>query len=107
MGKEPGGASLTDWPSTRQIRVRCDRLLPPDGVARRETTMWTKTSELRTITVCLGGLLMKALIVIDMLEDFIEKEGALYVGQEGEELIPFINQKIQEFRQAGHHHLHR
>ncbi|MGI6344949.1 MAG: cysteine hydrolase family protein [Bacillota bacterium] len=44
---------------------------------------------------------MKALIVIDMLEDFIEKEGALYVGQEGEELIPFINQKIQEFRQAG------
>lgn len=41
---------------------------------------------------------MKALLVIDMLEDFIDQEGALYVGPSGEELIPFINQKIEEFR---------
>ncbi len=44
---------------------------------------------------------MKALLVIDMLEDFIDQEGALYVGPSGEELIPFINQKVQEFRQDG------
>lgn len=42
---------------------------------------------------------MKALLVIDMLEDFIGKEGALSVGPEGEKLIPFINQRIEEFRQ--------
>ncbi|NLY53076.1 MAG: cysteine hydrolase [Firmicutes bacterium] len=42
---------------------------------------------------------MKALLVIDMLADFIDKEGALYVGPEGEKIIPFIQQKMQEFRQ--------
>lgn len=41
---------------------------------------------------------MKALLVIDMLEDFIDKEGSLYVGSAGEELIPFINQRIMDFR---------
>ncbi|NLW18015.1 MAG: cysteine hydrolase, partial [Firmicutes bacterium] len=44
---------------------------------------------------------MKALLVIDMLNDFVDKEGVLCVGPAGEELIPFINQKIQEFRQEG------
>ena len=41
---------------------------------------------------------MKALIVIDMLEDFIGEKGALSVGPEGKKLIPFINDRIREFR---------
>ncbi|MDI3482111.1 MAG: nicotinamidase/pyrazinamidase [Tepidanaerobacteraceae bacterium] len=42
---------------------------------------------------------MKALLVIDMLEDFINKKGALYVGHSGETIVPFVKQKIQEFRE--------
>lgn len=41
---------------------------------------------------------MKALIVIDMLNDFILKEGKLYSGQKAEEIVDFINEKIKEFR---------
>lgn len=41
---------------------------------------------------------MKALLVIDMLRDFIDKSGALYVGQMGETIVPFINEKILEYR---------
>lgn len=42
---------------------------------------------------------MKALLVIDMLKDFIDKEGTLYVGHYGETIVPFVRQKIQEFRE--------
>jgi nicotinamidase/pyrazinamidase len=45
---------------------------------------------------------MKALLVIDMLEDFISKEGALYVGPVGEKIIEFINGKIKDFRKQGY-----
>ncbi|MEY8303354.1 cysteine hydrolase [Anaerosalibacter bizertensis] len=41
---------------------------------------------------------MKALIVVDMLNDFILKEGALYSGERGENIINFINERIEEFR---------
>lgn len=41
---------------------------------------------------------MKALLVIDMLEDFINKEGALTTGPAGEEIVDFIQGKIQGFR---------
>lgn len=41
---------------------------------------------------------MKALLVIDMLEDFINREGALTTGPAGEEIIDFIKEKIHEFR---------
>ena len=44
---------------------------------------------------------MKALLVIDMLKDFIHEEGALYVGPRGGELVPFINEKIRAFREEG------
>ncbi len=43
----------------------------------------------------------RALIVADMLRDFIEPDGALYVGPQGREIIPFIARKAEEVRAAG------
>ncbi|MCL4500715.1 MAG: cysteine hydrolase [Deltaproteobacteria bacterium] len=42
-----------------------------------------------------------ALIVADMLNDFIDPKGALYVGPSGREIIPFVARKIEETRQRG------
>lgn len=42
-----------------------------------------------------------ALIVADMLNDFIDPQGALYVGEQGRRLIPFIQEKIAEARARG------
>lgn len=44
---------------------------------------------------------MQALVVIDMLKDFIDQDGALSNGPAGENIIGFIQNKIQEFRQQG------
>ena len=41
---------------------------------------------------------MKALLVIDMLKDFIDQDGVLTTGNAGQEIIAFINDKIAEFR---------
>ena len=43
---------------------------------------------------------MKALIVIDMLKDFIQEGGALETGSAGRDIIPFVGEKIQEFRES-------
>ena len=43
---------------------------------------------------------MKALLVIDMLNDFIEKGGALDCGDRAREIIPFVYRKIEEFRRG-------
>ncbi|HHV38410.1 MAG TPA: cysteine hydrolase [Tepidimicrobium sp.] len=45
---------------------------------------------------------MKALLVIDMLKDFIDAGGALETGEAGREIVEFVKDKIGEFRQAGH-----
>ena len=43
-----------------------------------------------------------ALIVADMLNDFLDPGGSLYVGPQAREIIPFVAQKIATFRaQAG------
>ena len=42
-----------------------------------------------------------ALIVTDMLNDFLDPGGALYVGAQAREIIPFVAQKIDEFRGKG------
>ena len=42
-----------------------------------------------------------ALIVTDMLRDFIDPAGALYIGPQGREIIPFIAQRLAAVRQAG------
>lgn len=41
---------------------------------------------------------MKALLVIDMLKDFINEGGALETGPDGREIVPFVKEKIQEYR---------
>ncbi|MEG6615330.1 isochorismatase family cysteine hydrolase [Peptococcaceae bacterium 1198_IL3148] len=45
---------------------------------------------------------MQALVVIDMLKDFIDQDGALCTGPAGENIVGFIQDKIQEFRKQGH-----
>jgi nicotinamidase/pyrazinamidase len=42
-----------------------------------------------------------ALIVVDMLNDFIDPQGALYIGPRGREIIPFVVRKIEEVRSQG------
>jgi nicotinamidase/pyrazinamidase len=42
-----------------------------------------------------------ALIVADMLNDFLDPQGSLYIGSQGREIIPFISQKIAEFQAQG------
>jgi len=44
-----------------------------------------------------GGQSMRALLVIDMLNDFIRADGALYSGDTARQIIPFIKNKIDEF----------
>jgi nicotinamidase/pyrazinamidase len=41
---------------------------------------------------------MRALLVIDMLNDFVEKGGALDCGDRAREIVPFVHRKIEEFR---------
>ncbi|KYO68645.1 cysteine hydrolase family protein [Thermovenabulum gondwanense] len=41
----------------------------------------------------------KALLVIDMLNDFIDERGKLFVGKAGKDIIPLIKEKITEFRE--------
>lgn len=41
---------------------------------------------------------MRALLVIDMLSDFIDEDGALTTGRAGRNTIQFIKTKIDEFR---------
>ena len=44
---------------------------------------------------------MKLLLIIDMLNDFIRKEGALFCGETAERIVPFIAQRLEAFRRAG------
>lgn len=43
----------------------------------------------------------KALLVVDMLKDFIDCDGALFCGEQGQAIVPLIKEKIAEFRAAG------
>lgn len=42
-----------------------------------------------------------ALIVVDMLNDFVDEKGALYCGQSAGDIIPFIKSRIDAFRKSG------
>jgi nicotinamidase/pyrazinamidase len=42
-----------------------------------------------------------ALLVTDMLNDFLDPGGSLYIGSQAREIIPFVSQKIDEFRARG------
>lgn len=41
---------------------------------------------------------MKALLVIDMLKDFIDLDGALSTGPAGKDIIKFVKEKMVDFR---------
>lgn len=44
---------------------------------------------------------MEALFVVDMLKDFLNKDGSLYCGDSARKIIPFIKGKIEEFQKKG------
>lgn len=43
----------------------------------------------------------KTLIIVDMLNDFIDPKGALYCGPDAQEIVPFIAERLSEYRRAG------
>lgn len=43
----------------------------------------------------------KVLIIVDMLNDFIDEKGALYCGETAREIIPFVKKKLEESRKQG------
>jgi nicotinamidase/pyrazinamidase len=43
----------------------------------------------------------KALIVVDMLNDFIDPKGALYCGPTATEIVPNVLGRVREYREAG------
>lgn len=43
----------------------------------------------------------RALLVIDMLEDFIDEDGALTTGPAGMAIVDFIEEKIRKYREEG------
>jgi nicotinamidase/pyrazinamidase len=43
----------------------------------------------------------QALVVADMINDFLDPAGALYVGEAGRAIIPFVAGKIEEMRRLG------
>ena len=45
----------------------------------------------------------KTLIITDMLEDFLNPEGALYCGNKARKIIPFVKKKLVQARKEGSH----
>jgi len=43
----------------------------------------------------------KALLVIDMLKDFLCPTGRLYCGDKARGIVPFVRQKIEDFHKSG------
>ena len=43
----------------------------------------------------------KALMIVDMLVDFIDRDGTLYCGTGAEKIVPFIKRELERFREAG------
>lgn len=43
----------------------------------------------------------RALIVVDMLNDFVDEKGALYCGPSARNIIPFIKTRIGDYRKTG------
>lgn len=43
----------------------------------------------------------RALLVIDMLNDFVDEKGSLYCGSASRNILPFVSRKAEEARRAG------
>ena len=46
-------------------------------------------------------MVKSALIVVDMLNDFIDEKGALYCGETAKDIVPFVRRRLEAHRQAG------
>jgi nicotinamidase-related amidase len=46
-------------------------------------------------------MIKAALIVVDMLNDFIDEKGALYCGQSARDIVPFVRLRLDAHRRAG------
>lgn len=46
-------------------------------------------------------MIRSALIVVDMLNDFIDEKGALYCGPSAREIVPFVRLRLEAHRRAG------
>jgi nicotinamidase-related amidase len=42
----------------------------------------------------------QALIIIDMLNDFINEKGALYCGESAKAIVPFVQSRLKAFRES-------
>jgi nicotinamidase/pyrazinamidase len=45
---------------------------------------------------------MNVLILVDMLNDFIDPNGALYCGETAGQIVPFVEERLNKQRQAGY-----
>jgi len=43
----------------------------------------------------------KALIIVDMLNDFVNEKGALYCGETAGRIVPFVRERVNAFRESG------
>ena len=43
----------------------------------------------------------KALIIVDMLNDFVDEKGALYCGETARGIVPFVREKLETARKQG------
>ena len=43
----------------------------------------------------------KALVIVDMLNDFVDEKGALYCGETAREIVPFVREKLETARKQG------
>jgi nicotinamidase/pyrazinamidase len=43
-------------------------------------------------------MIKAALIIVDMLNDFIDEDGALYCGQSARDIIPFVRERLESHR---------
>jgi nicotinamidase-related amidase len=44
----------------------------------------------------------KTLMIVDMLNDFIDPNGVLYCGEKAQAIVPYIRKRLDAFRKAGH-----
>lgn len=48
-----------------------------------------------------GNNMKKSFVIIDMLNDFVDEHGSLYIGVAGRQIIPFIRMELEKARKQG------
>ena len=80
-----------------------DPLAPPDGITEESWIFRGLTPNSLLISENQQRAIMSeyALIVVDMVNDFVDDKGALYCGQSARDIIPFIKGLIEDCRKSG------